>query len=376
MTTHTTIPSQNPGVANSASRLICTALAMVLLFLSGAVKTAFAAGTCQYSPANPTWVTEQATLSGSATVGRDAPIGTVIYEVGYVSSVSPILLCTAGSYQVQTSLVSQPYPLSSYVDPSGSPVYQTAIPGIGVRLNGATTPVPGNGYVTNYTFALNSVGFLNGSNFRLDLIKISNTVGAGTITAAGLPTFQTSEVSVDGGNSTRFLLATVIGQVNIISSTCTTPNVSVNLGTHFTTELKGIGTTTATWVPVDIQLNNCPAFFGYTYTSVNADTAQTITGQLASNSIQYSINPSNGVANATNGVMNLSSGGATGIGIQLTDTGSNPIQFNTATPSGLTLNQTSSANYTINLQARYYQTGTSVTAGAANATATVTLTYL
>ncbi len=277
---------------------------------------------------------------------------------------------------MQTSLVSQPYPLSSYVDPSGSPVYQTAIPGIGVRLNGATTPVPGNGYVTNYPFALNSVGFLNGSNFRLDLIKISNTVGAGTITAAGLPTFQTSEVSVDGGNSTRFLLATVIGQVNIISSTCTTPNVSVNLGTHFTTELKGIGTTTATWVPVDIQLNNCPAFFGYTYTSVNADTAQTITGQLASNSIQYSINPSNGVANATNGVINLSSGGATGIGIQLTDTGSNPIQFNTATPSGLTLNQTSSANYTINLQARYYQTGTSVTAGAANATATVTLTYL
>ncbi len=81
-----------------------------------------------------------------------------------------------------------------------------------------------------------------------------------------------------------------------------------------------------------------------------------------------------GVANATNGVMNLSSGGASGIGIQLTDISSNPIQFNTATPSGLTLNQTSSATTTINLQARYYQTGTSVTAGAANATATVTLT--
>ncbi|GGA09183.1 hypothetical protein GCM10011408_33290 [Dyella caseinilytica] len=74
--------------------------------------------------------------------------------------------------------------------------------------------------------------------------------------------------------------------------------------------------------------------------------------------------------------MNLSSGGATGIGIQLANSSGTPVQFNTATPSGLTLNQTSSANYTISLQARYYQTGASITAGAANATATVTLSYL
>ncbi|QRN52842.1 fimbrial protein [Dyella caseinilytica] len=376
MTTYLTPPSQNYEVAIGASRWMRIALATFALLLLGTAKTAFAAGNCQYTSTTPTWVTQVGTLSGSATVGRDAPIGTVIYEMGYASSVVPTLLCTAGSYQVQTSLVSQPYPLSSYVDPSGYPVYQTAIPGIGVRINGATTPVPGHGGIVNYPAPSNPISFTNGSNFRLDLIKISSTVGAGTITAAGLPTFQTSEVSMDGGNSTRFLLATVIGQVSIISSTCTTPNVSVNLGAHLTTELRGVGTTTATWVPVNIRLNNCPAFFGSTYTTFNADTSRTTTGTLAQNSIGYSVNPTNGVANATNGVMNLSSGGATGIGIQLANSSGTPVQFNTATPSGLTLNQTSSANYTISLQARYYQTGASITAGAANATATVTLSYL
>jgi type 1 fimbria pilin len=164
------------------------------------------------------------------------------------------------------------------------------------------------------------------------------------------------------------------GSLSIIAQTCTTPNVSVNLGTHFTTELSGVGTTTNQWVSVPIALNNCPAFFGYTSTSI--DDGVTTPGLLGQNSILYSVTPNNGVADATNGVMNLSSGGATGIGIQLTDTSSKPVQFNTATPSGLTLNETNSANYTINLQARYYQTGTSITAGAANATATVTLTYL
>ncbi len=193
MTTHTAIPSQCHEAANGVSRWIRIALTVVVLFLLGTVRTAFAAGNCQYTTQSPTWVTLQASLSGNATVGRDAPIGTVIYTASYTGGFSTgfALLCTAGRYQPQTALVSQPYPLSSYVDPSGFPVYQTPIPGIGVRIKHHSNPVPGNEQpIINPSAPLNSIGTFNFSNFTVELIKISNVVNAGTISGANLPTFN------------------------------------------------------------------------------------------------------------------------------------------------------------------------------------------
>ncbi|WP_158621215.1 fimbrial protein [Dyella dinghuensis] len=314
-------------------------------------------------------VTLTASLTGSITAGRDVPVGTELYRSQAVVNTNTNINCDALSV-FNYSYASTPLPVSGYVSSTfgNQPIYQTNIPGIGVV---AWAGSQSQAFPANF----NSVGA--GSNyswgthrFYFSLVKTASVVGSGAITASSLPTVQYRI----GSNNLLVELGSASGSLNVITGTCATPDINVSMGTHLTSELTGVGSTTSQWVPVNIQLNNCPAFFGY-WSSTNTDGA-TSTALIGANSIQYSISPSNGVANATNGVMNLSSGGATGMGIQLTNTSNAPVQFNKATPSGLTLNQTSSANYTINLQARYYQTGTSITAGAANATATVTLTYL
>lgn len=314
-------------------------------------------------------VTLTASLTGSITVGRDVPVGTELYRSQAVVNANTNVACDASSV-FNYSYALTPFPASGYVSSTfgNQPIYQTNIPGIGVV---AWAGSQSQAFPANF----NSIGAgLNYSwgthRFYFSLVKTASVVGSGAVTASSLPTVQyrigSNNLLVEQGGAS--------GSVNVIAGTCTTPDINVSMGTHFTSELTGVGTTTAQWVPVNIQLNNCPAFFGY-WSSTNTD-GLILSTSMGTNSIQYSISPSNGVANATNGVMNLSSGGATGMGIQLTNTSNAPVQFNKAAPSGLTLNQTSSANYTINLQARYYQTGTSITAGAANATATVTLTYL
>jgi type 1 fimbria pilin len=308
-----------------------------------------------------------ASFTGSITVGRDVPIGTELYRSQAMANASTNINCDVLS-TFNYSYASTPLPVSGYVSSAfgSQPIYQTNIPGIGVVAwagsQSQAFPANFNSVVGGYVWGVH--------RFYFSLVKTASVVGSGAITASSLPTVQYRI----GSNNLLVEYGTASGSLNVIAGTCVTPDVNVNMGTHFTAELNGTGSTTAQWVPVNIQLNSCPAFFGY-WSATNTDGAVT-TASIGSNGIQYSVNPSNGVANATNGVMNLSSGGAGGIGIQLTNTSGTPVKFNTTTPSGLTLNQTSSANYSINLQARYYQTGTSITAGAANATATVTLTYL
>jgi type 1 fimbria pilin/uncharacterized membrane protein YqaE (UPF0057 family) len=338
--------------------------AIILLCLLGLLPSRVWA-TCSYANGT-TAITIPVVLQGTITVGRDAPVGTEIYRT-YVHSNQIVAVTCDEVSPFNFQYISLPYPKANYTDPVyGNNVYQTNVPGVGVVGWAGDPP---KAMPASFNSSIVGTTTVNTDWYYFSFIKIG-PVSAGTITGASLPTLQ----YVVGSNNLRLQLGGATGSLSIIAQTCTTPNVSVNLGTHFTTELSGVGTTTNQWVSVPIALNNCPAFFGYTSTSI--DDGVTTPGLLGQNSILYSVTPNNGVADATNGVMNLSSGGATGIGIQLTDTSSKPVQFNTATPSGLTLNETNSANYTINLQARYYQTGTSITAGAANATATVTLTYL
>lgn len=72
------------------------------------------------------------------------------------------------------------------------------------------------------------------------------------------------------------------------------------------------------------------------------------------------------------GVIAPSSGGAGGVGVQLLDSsGVTPVQFGVAKTIGATPNGSLSVNYF----ARYYQIGSTVSAGLLNATATFTLSY-
>jgi type 1 fimbria pilin len=356
---------------------------LVLLLFASFVKPAWAAGCTMVSPS--TYLNAQTTIRGSITVGPDQPVGALLYHARYWSATPITMNCPAGNYQLQKNYYNLPYPtpVAGVTTPQGKPVYPTSIPGIGVYVwsNGDNFPAsyPYGSHASGWTETLLGSPLSALVSFDIYLIKTTaGPVGAGTISGGALPMVASSFGDPSIG-MLGYELGSFVGSINVVSQTCQTPsNLTVQMGTHLTTELKGQGTTTSTWVPVNIPLTNCPAFFGYNGTTTDTRNAPPIAYTdfgIQSNSISYSVAPSYGVANASNGVMNIASGGATGMGIQLTNTSASPIQFNTSTNSNLSLSQQAGQSYNIALQARYYQTGTSITAGAANSTATVTLTY-
>ncbi|BDU18636.1 fimbrial protein [Dyella sp. GSA-30] len=355
----------------------------MLLLLVSFVAPAWAASCTMTNPSIA--INAQTTIRGSITVGPDAPVGSVLYHARYWSTTPISLNCPAGNFYTRKQYFSLPHPtpVPGVTSQRGQAVYPTSIPGIGVYVWSNDEDLPVNSffgtYTNNWSTTLTGGGSLSAfTSFDVYLIKTAaGSVGAGTISGSDLPIVAFSFGDPGALPYLGYLVGSFVGSVSVVAQTCQTPsNLTVPMGTHLTTELKGQGTTTNTWVPVDIALTNCPAFFGYRGTTTDVRNATPVTDfNIRSNSIFYSVNPSYGVANASNGVMNLAPGGATGIGVQLTNTSGAAVRFNTSTDSNLNLLQTAGQRYTIGLQARYYQTGTSITAGAANSTATVTLTY-
>jgi type 1 fimbria pilin len=125
----------------------------------------------------------------------------------------------------------------------------------------------------------------------------------------------------------------------------------VTLPTMYSSAFTGTGSTPGQ-TPFNVQLN-CP--------STAAGASLSIT--LATNSP---------VAGATGVIANTTgSGYAQNVGVQVLDRNGNPVAFGTAISAGTV----TAGNVNVQLGARYYQTGTSVTAGQVKATATYTITY-
>jgi type 1 fimbria pilin len=344
-------------------------LTMVLVLLALIAGPAYA-GTCAYTTESPIALSAVTSLVGNITVGRDVPVGSEVYRATFNTSIPMVIVCQPGTYTRTRRYLNTPFPLSSYVHPTfGNRVYRTSVAGIG-----AVVWVSGNALPTAATdnFAVQT-RLTAATAFDVSLIK-TGPIGAGTIRGSDLPTFEYVEI---GDNATRLLLGSFTGSVNVVSRTCTTPDVAVALGTHYTSELKGVGTTTSAWVDVPVALNNCPAFFGVFRGATTNDSG--VTQRSTANTIAYRVDPVTSVVDASQGVMALQSDGtkptAGGIGIQMANAANTPVSYGTAVNSGLALNQTDGSNYTISLKARYYQTAANPTAGQANGAATITLIY-
>lgn len=339
---------------------------MLCLIISLWSMSTHAAVTCSLQAGQPP-VNVNVFLQGSITVGRDVPIGTEVYRASYhgptVSNVSCPAASPTNPYSSTRAYLSNPFPASSYVHPSWGRVYQTNVPGIGVVIwSGNLGPLPATG-----TFTSNVL--IAARWFDISFIKIGN-VSPGVITAGAVPSFQMRV----GDNNLVVETGTATGSLNIVSRTCTTPDVNVDLGTHSLTELHGIGTTTNA-VSVPIALTNCPAFWGR-YVNVVNNIPNPTTTSTTPNTLTATVTPSTSIADSTNAVMALQSPGATGIGIQLLQSNqTTPQQFNQQIAIG-GLNQTDGSTYRLQLYARYYQTAANTAAGQANGVATVTLSYL
>ena len=250
-------------------------------------------------------------------------------------------------------------------NPSNNIVYSPT-PGVAFQILRSSNPIPiyptgtfNGGFTYQFsnttTFQLYSTGVLpsNGSQ-----------ISAGTI----LGQWQIQNICIKnpvlgffgnlqscGTNAAVYGFMTFVsGGVTFTASTCSvaagSSNIAVTLPTVFTNALGGTGATPGA-TSFAIQLTGCTTGRNV---SATLDTSAPYAG-------------ANGVIAPTAGA-----GYAQNVGVQiLQSNGTTPVTFGTSFSTGTT----SGTSYTINLFARYYQTGTPATAGRVTATATYTLTY-
>ncbi|MDR3426676.1 fimbrial protein [Silvimonas sp.] len=302
-------------------------------------------------------------MPASIAVPRDAPTGTSLTPWAESVATSNYFTCTVDSSSYTGAHIGLGSTLVSsgqtYVDSGVTyTIYKTSVAGVGIIIGG----IPydnGCGWRTGwgmgYSGYCNQNGTVyNGGKYHFMLVKTGPIIG-GTVNSAVmgvLASYDNSTYPSMGTTPVNFVNTPVI--VTVLS--CVTPDVTVDLKTHKASELTGPGTyTNAT--SFQIALNSCPA---------------------GMNTVSYQIDPTTTVIDASNAVVALDTASATpatGVGVQILDGAGNPIQLSTrlAMPDYST---GTGGSYSIPLQARYYQTGTTVGAGEGNTSLTFTMTYL
>lgn len=283
--------------------------------------------------------------------------------------------------------------MSGYVFTSQSggayPVYKTNVDGVGVIIRTSS-------YVFPYWWPTKSA-----SNVYLDFTASTNTTVIYDITLikyATIPAGSKSvtvgpayipdvfyEAQISNSNNTvalpngyvplvRFSFNPV--SINIVTATCDTPDMTVNLGDRklADSENKQSGKFVTPWVDASIRLTNCPVFNGI---------GTGIQDGTRSNVMTVTLKPGNATT-STQGIMPVDSGtsAATGVGIQMAygNTGSWTLVDFTGGQNAktYTMSSTQGTTYTIPLVARYMQTASAfsgVKPGKANAKVTYLISY-
>jgi len=241
-------------------------------------------------------------------------------------------------------------------------VYATGVEGLGVILAGRSY-LNGCGWAAFQALthiwrggACNMAGAVtNGGQLRAMFVK-TGPVATGIVPpitiAAAAPTSNEAGggIATNSGLEIQFVTMAML----VTSRACTTPDVSVFLGTPKSSVFTGKGSSSQL-VGFDISLNGCPA------------------GMSA---IHYQIDAATPVVDAANAVIGLdANSSATGVGVQLLDGDGNPAILGRRQPFA-GYNSATGGSFKIPLQARYRQTGDKVTPGSANAAVTFTMNYL
>lgn len=294
------------------------------------------AGTC-------TTITPQmSTLSvGTINVQRDAPVGTVIFS-GAASYTGSYLTGCSNPLMLGFSMRYNNATLSSY----GNHVYNTNISGIGIRFSS-------NNYFENpaNTFSYNAqTSYVDWYGGKIELVVIG-PVSSGALTPGviGVVTLQGSDGIYRDGLTTQL----TSGTINALACSITTPRLTFPIG--------------------DISASSFGTAIGTTPTGAQNTQNLGLTCTPGTN-ISVSLGGIQNPDSTNTSVMALTGQGMTGtakgVGVQLLYNGT-PLVLN----SRLLLKQSSGGQETLPLTARYYQTLTSVESGAANASATLNLTY-
>jgi type 1 fimbria pilin len=368
-----------------------------ILFTAIVEPAAAQTSSCSFAPGQAAKNTQVALQMANLTAGNSIPNGTILYSQQISSGSAINYDCATTGLSVVARLVNTPAPQSSWSGgpfASGAIYYATGIPGISVGFrDGDGNVVQAVGAAISGGAPVNAGANNFNSNVTLYLIKTGD-IAPGSLAGNLLPTVDFAVTTNGGGAPFTLWTIAFIGQINVTAQSCQVSDVHVAMGRHAASEMKGAGTGTA-WVPFNIALSNCPAFYGNyrsnaaMLSAVNVSCGDNGICSPAStpdaNRIAYRLDPNNAAllpAQDNMGLVTLDatgtdgSPGATGVAIQIADgVGENPVPLRVSVDADLNLSAIGGGTYLIPLQARYYQTGAAVTAGQANATVTVTITY-
>ncbi|MEE7533819.1 type 1 fimbrial protein [Klebsiella huaxiensis] len=342
--------------------------------------------------------TEILNLGGVTTIGPDAENGTVLFSMEYTASKFPVeYTCYSDSLSEETLITpiisaytSTPKPLTT--GSSGfypGYVYDTGVPGVGVlfTLGTSSAPVlPGNTWYFHTSRLSRYSGYVTAfylTKAQMKLIK-TGPITPGIINGVNLPTLSVVASQSTPANAIFPYVMQYIkfsGQITVASKSCTTPDVTVNMGTHpIASSFSGIGSTTP-WVDSSINLIDCPNFTGSIAGTFKGSTWTAGTGNK--NSISVKLAPSTSIIDNSNGVFSLSNAGlpgvASGVGIQLaygdSKSTSSLTMVNFLESKNIVLDSGDGTGIKIPFASRYIQTSSDITPGVANGLATFIITY-
>lgn len=332
--------------------------------------------------------------SSNLTIGPDVSNGTVIYHQYYMPDLKQVVNCSGNTTTYQPEIrwsFSNVPDKSAWTSKSYPRVYETGIAGIGMVIYpfGLTyyslpftypiwqTPTSDSAF----TWVLDGGTKPRVNRFDIVLIK-TGAISPGTLNATQLPQIQIDFLAQD---ITPITLGYIrfSGTINIVSQTCETPDVTVEMGTYNArTAFTGENSTTE-WKDATIKLNNCPAFYGTLNDGRNtwyADENNMGYGTITNNILNLTLSPNTSVIDSAKGILGLTTGSesATGVGIQMaygSTTDTSPELVNFSSSKDYTVQSDSPSSQTMPLVARYIQTDSTVTPGKADATVTFTINY-
>ncbi|MDF3838442.1 fimbrial protein [Cupriavidus basilensis] len=341
--------------------VICVKTA-ILLCLATSCAPALAFLTCVTSYSALTFTLP----TGAYAIPRDKPTGTRITPfTSFQTNYPNVWSCTETMgntfvgpvYQSLLSSSGQTYSENGVT----YQVFNTNLAGVGLIMQiGSNLPSGWYGQSglnstgwQSYGSIASSSAFFNyvfGPGMAFAFVK-TGPITPGTVSLGAIAHIGMSERPI--ANVSNILPVTVTGNPVFTVLACTTPNITVNLGTHRASEFSGPNTFTSS-VNFNLALNNCP------------------TGM---NTIRYQVDAVTPIVNAQNSVVALdASSTASGVGLQLLNGSGTPFPLGSAqTFSGY--NSGTGGSYTIPFRARYYQTGSAVGPGRANSVMTFTMTY-
>ncbi|MGK4444941.1 fimbrial protein [Yersinia enterocolitica] len=333
--------------------------------------------------------------------GVDIPNGTIIFQGNWIGSQTPLIECIfdgiPNAHSTAFSISQAPLPLSSLnTGPFAGAVYQTNIPGVGVAVSrsingpGAKLGVPVRRDDELIMTAGGTIDYQPATRY-VTLIKTGElTPGSYSISGAGFPSVRDDMVNSLTDRPIKGLpielsQATFQGNMTVSTQTCTTPHVSVNLGSYEISKHFRVGNTTTPWVDASILLTNCPTFPGFynqsnTTLMMDFNTGTGIVSTSINNSIGVRLTPATNVIDAANGIMAIDSsvsGAASGVGIQIASGSSSqtPTPFNFSAEQRVTLPKDGSSTIRVPLVARYIQTEASVMPGRADGKVVFLINY-